>query len=151
LFSVGRIMNSSRDQEWASVLRRAYEAGLEKGRTVRPPGTVVGRPDLLTGEMDQDSPHEYVADGPYGGAALEFSSDGSAEADDFLVWLAKERPTESPPPFDVDDIDDPAVIMTYIDELGQSAAPNVAAAAEMARQLQGLVPGLTVESREQLS
>jgi hypothetical protein len=132
------------------MLRRAYEAGLEKGRTVRPPGMTVGMPDLLTDEMDEDSPREHVADGPYGGGALEFSFDGNTEANDFLVWLAKERPTEYPPPFVVTDIEDPAVIMTYIRELGQSAAPNVAAAAEMARQLQGVVPGLTVESREQL-
>jgi len=133
------------------VLRRAYEAGLEKGRTVKPPGMTVVRQDVVTGEIDDAAPKEYVADGPYGGAALEFSSDGSAEANDFLVWLAKERPTEYPPPFEATEIDDPAVIMTYIGELGQSAAPNVAAAAEMARDLQGFITGLTIESREQLN
>jgi hypothetical protein len=66
------------------------------------------------------------------------------------VWLGIERPTEYPPPFEVDDIEDPAVLMAYIGDLGPSAAPNVAAAAEMARQLRGIVAGLTVESHEQL-
>jgi len=138
------------DQQWADMLSQVFRAGIAKGRTVEPSGMTVVRADPITDETI-DGTEERIPEGPYGGAALEFASDGNPVADDFLTWLQLERPTEHPPPFDVTAIDDPAVVMKYVSELGDSAEPNAAAANEMRLLLDGRIPGLLVTSRPMLS